>query len=153
VHAKIHGRRLAGGSATLAALAANYSAVALYNDSTIGHLLRVVNWQASVTGGASVAFMTQGALSTLVGRGIPLFAGENAPAGLIYTQQDVNAPPMAVFTSAGGASTQSPEITPWFYLRPGYSLVIKTQAVNLPLLVSFWWEDLTMDMLSDHELE
>lgn len=150
---KIHGRRLMGGSASVAALAANYSAVGLYNDSTIGHILRVDNWLVNSGAGTAVAFLQQGALNTLVGRGMSLFSGEQAQAGVIYSQQDVNAPPMGVFATGGGTTTQSPELTPWFYLRPGYSLVVKTGAVNLALLVSLWWEDLTMDMIDHHEME
>jgi len=142
-----------GGSAALSALAANYSSIALYNDSTIGHILRVDNWIANAAAGTAIGFFIQGALSTLVGRGLSLFAGEQAQAGSIYTQQDTNAPPFGVIVNSGGTATQTPELTPWFYLRPGYSLVFKTFVVNLALSASFWWEDLTIDMLDDHEIE
>lgn len=148
---KIHGRRLMGGSAFLANLAANYNSVGLYNDSTIGHLLRVDNWLSNAVGGTIVGFIQQGALTTLVGRGINLFSGEQALAGVIYTQQDTNAPPLGIFANAA-ATAQSPELTPWFYLRPGYSLVFKTFSVNLNIIASFWWEDLEMSMLDPWEL-
>jgi hypothetical protein len=142
-----------GGSATVAALAANFGSIALFNDSTAGHILRVDNWLVNAGAATATGFFIQGSLSTLVARGLPLFTGEQAQAGSIYTQQDVNAPPFGVLITAGGTATQSPELTPWFYLRPGYSLVFKTSAVNLALSVSWWWEDLTMDMLEDQELE
>jgi hypothetical protein len=153
VHQKIHGRRLMGGSATVAALAANFNSVALFNDSTIGHILRVDNWLCNAGAANAIAFFTSGPLSTLVARGLSLFSGEQAQAGSIYTAQDTNPPPFGVIVNSGGTATQSPELTPWFYLRPGFSLVIKGNTVNLALSVSLWWEDLTMDMLEDHELD
>jgi hypothetical protein len=128
-----------GGSATVAALAANFGSIALFNDSTIGHILRVDNWLVNAGAATATGFFIQGALSTLVARGLSLFSGEQAQAGSIYTQQDVNAPPFGVIVNSGGTATQSPELTPWFYLRPGFSLVFKMGTVNLALAVSFWW--------------
>jgi hypothetical protein len=148
----IYGRRLRGGGTNVAALAANYSFVSLYNDSTIGHILRVVEWMVDAGGTSdAVAFFIPLVTGTLVSSGIQLFSGEGLGAGSIYSGQTVVPPPFGVILSSQGVPTIGSRDMPWFYVRPGYSLVIKNDVVNTLLVASLWWEDLEPSMLDDCE--
>lgn len=148
-----HGRRLRGGGTNVALLAANYGFAALYNDSNIGHILRVLYWLVGTgTAANAVAFFNQGTVGTLVGRGIALFSGEQDMAGQIYSGTNTTAPPFGLFVGAQGTVVSASTPTPWFYVRPGFSLVFKSDTVNLALNASFWWEDLEMSWLKPEEL-
>ena len=148
-----YGRRLRGGGTFTAGAAASFSFVALYNDSTIGHILRVMNYIVVAGGEDATAFLATGTVGSLAGAGIALFAGEQQMAGAIYGGSDSNAPPfgLTVYLTSGQVFG-SPTFTPWFYVRPGFSLVFKGTVANTTIRASFWWEDLEMSMLDPHEL-
>lgn len=150
----IYGRRLRGGGTSVAALAANYGFVALYNDSTIGHILRVIEYiVATGPAATAIATLSPGAPGSLVGAGIALFAGEQQMAGSIYSGTTVVASPFGVLLNAAATTIMGSRDMPWFYIRPGFSLVIKSDTINTLLVASLWWEDLEMSMLNDCELE
>jgi hypothetical protein len=149
-----HSRRLRGGGALVAALAANYSFVALYNDSTIGHILRVVSWLTVPNPiGNVTAYFVQGTVGSLVSRGVALFSGEQDMAGQIWSGQNTVVPPFGIILNANVNPAFAPAYAPWWHVRPGYSLVAGPPTVNIAVSVSFWWEDLEMSMIRPGEME
>src|SRR5216684_3750740 len=74
---KLYGRRTVSQFTSGNPTAAQYSHISVYNDSTIGHILRVRSYSVAPGAGAYVlGFLNQGSLGTLVAAGIPIFAGE-----------------------------------------------------------------------------
>lgn len=137
----------------MAALAANFGFVSLFNDSTIGHILRVRHFLVYVGLAANaVAFFNRGAVGLQVSPGIPLFSGEQQPAGSIWSGTNVTAPPFGMILGSQNSNTVASLELPWFYIRPGFALVIKSDTVNLGIMASLAWEDLEMSMLDECEL-
>jgi hypothetical protein len=150
----IYGRRLYGGGFSQAAVGAQYSFVALYNNSTIGRILRVVEYLTG-SGGTSnvVAFFAQGTVGSSQGAGVALFSGEQSGAGAIYAGSNATAPGFGINMNAAGSVTIGSRDMPWFYIRPGFSVVFKGDTVNQMVNATFWWEDLEMSMLNPYELQ
>lgn len=150
----IHGRRLNGGGTSVAAVGAQRGFVALYNDSTIGHILRVVSIFGAAGGaGAVFGFFVQGTVGSLVGRGIPLNNIQQAMAGTIYSGTDATALPNGVLIANNGWNQQH-ILDGWrTYISPGFSFVLKDDTVNLVFGGGFVWEDLEMSQLEPHELD
>jgi hypothetical protein len=149
----VYGRRLRSGGNAQISSGSTYAFVALYNDSSIGHILRVMYWLASTTGtGSVIGYLLQGTVGTLLMPGLANFTGEQAGAGSIYSGQDAVAPLNGAYVSGNNAFTTAGNYSPWWYIRPGFSLVFKALVLNGPVWATFFWEDLEMSMLSEEEL-
>ncbi|SRR5216684_3749173 len=150
---KLYGRRTVSQFTSGNPTAAQYSHISVYNDSTIGHILRVRSYSVAPGAGAYVlGFLNQGSLGTLVAAGIPIFAGEGTLAGSLYSGSNTTQPTTGQLLGQLSSSTIYPIDFPLAYLRPGWSWVMQCRTVNTAMNGSILWEDLTPEMLHADEL-
>lgn len=111
-------------------------------------------WAVSTPGPAFVsAYFTSGIVGSLSGVGAALFQGEQQMAGSVYSGAIATTPTFGFVLAFSATTVVSPEFTPWFYVRPNWSLVFSTNTTNQALSASLLWQDLDMSMLDQHELE
>ena len=149
-----YGRRLNSESGLATTGGGVYNFVSLYNNSTIGHILRVLNVWGRVNSNTDICcFLVQGSNGSFQSNGLANFAGEQQMAGQIFLGFDANAPLNGLFVQSYGNAPPYGSLIPLFYVRPGFSLIAKADTTGNYIGVSFLWEDLDMDMLSPHELQ
>lgn len=148
-----YARRALQQYANQGAVAAQYSFVALFNDSTSGDMLRIRSYAVQPGAGAvCLAFLNQGSLGSLVLAGQSIFAGEPQFAGSLYSGSNATQPTTGSFIGQTTNGNFYNNLLPIAYLRPGWAYVIQCRVVNTSVGASLVWEDLAIDMLSAEEL-
>jgi hypothetical protein len=139
--------------ASQAAVSAQYSFIALYNDSTIGQILRVRSYNvATATAHNVLGFLSNAKIGSLVLAGASIFAGEQQAAGTLYSGSNTTAPTSGQFLGFTTTGQPWPSKLPLAYVRPGWSWVMQCDTVNIALVGSITWENLDPEQLQHYEL-
>ncbi len=135
-------RNCAFGGLNSPALAANFSIVGLYNDTSAPYNLVIRDFNASlVTANAIGWYITSGAIGANVTRGVTAFSGEKAIAGQLQVSQ-IAALPTAIarITIPGNNFYNWLHDWPVAVIDPGSTFVVACLVVNVTVNASFWWE-------------
>ena len=136
-----------GGAASIA-VAANFSYVALNNNSAGPAVLVVHSYDGSLFSAQSIGVtLVNGLTGTAASSEVPAVAGEGAPAGLIYTGAIATLPSRLTRTTVPGNNFFLwPHDYPVAYILPGWSFAVFCVTVNITLNASFWWEQLPAEL-------
>lgn len=135
--------RLKRGAASLAALAANFNTISLFNDGQGQFilLLRDIMVSSGPAGNMQAGYF-KGTIGTVQTTQVTIIPEATQLPGSIYTQTATTVPG-TVTEFWGGAATGN---NPWFHnfpfaaLPPGWSYFVSNGAVNQSATVSFVWE-------------
>lgn len=152
-HIKWYARRANFVFAAIAATAAQFGQISLFNDSTIGHILRLRWWSVAFPTTNNVyATIVAGSVGTKLNSSARIYSGEPAGAGSSYATSTATTPTPGLLVAQEQWFAQAVSDLPLFYLTPGYSLVFTGNLVNTVLQGSWIYEDLEMSMLEECEL-
>lgn len=130
------------GLITQGAVAAQFSQLSLFNNSSARDLLAIIQVSATAGGAAEVGFsVTQGTQGTSGGLMSPIVTGNAAMAGQLF-HQTVGALPSFDFEPTPGTLGQ-PFNTNYEWLAilsPGWSGVFTLEVVNLAFTLSLVWQ-------------
>lgn len=127
-----------------AAVAGQFAQVALYNNSVTGKILSIFEFACLLPGSGEVVRLTYGGLPalTLVGPGLPSWAGQPAGDGAIYqgTAATIPANSLADYVAVGTTQFVLRGTEPIFRLPPGYSLIATCTGATIAITaVGFEW--------------
>ena len=134
--------------ANQAGVAAQFSLISVYNNSTARDFVVVHHFDFSIAAiGAGGFYLAEGQVGASVGGDQVVVPGEAQPAGVMQTTTIAALPGGRTHTLVGASlSYQWPHEYPVAVLLPGWSFVIYNGTVNVGLNASIWWEGVRADL-------
>lgn len=135
-------RRTAYGTASQAAVAAQFSWIALFNNSTGPQLLSIlgITEDGNDPSVANNVVIAHGTPSGTAIAPIPAFSGETTPVGQIFTGTAASIPATSFYYVPGQGTANNPHPYPFFTLQAGWAFYLYCLIVNSQLGLSFLYQ-------------